>query len=283
MEFYVINLDRAKERMHHIRDNLDRHAIPFRRISAIDGSKLSDHQVRECTTWACRHFLCTPSMIGCALSHRIAWNEIASLPDSFYVILEDDVEWTKDTTQGFVELSRLVHARGIHSSDICIINCCSHPMLNKDTWTPDKNLELIHAPLINSCTACYLVTPAAARELLKYHDKVTWHVDIVMYLGGLRKYCWKTSHCLVNNIGIDPETSFNLSDSSMPMMTSLLPINLRFCLQTTVFALNLTPINVSLIIVVFLLLLSMVLPTRYSVLLFGYVVLECTCMCLLNR
>ena len=268
--------------MDRIRDNLHQHDIPFQRISAVDGNNLSDDQIRHCTSWACRHFLCTPSMIGCALSHRFVWNEIASLPDSFYVILEDDIEWTKDTTQGFVELSRLVHTHGIRSSDICIINCCSHPMLNNGTWTPDKKLEIIHAPMINSCTACYLVTPAAARGLLKYHDKVTWHVDIVMYLGGLRKYCWKTNHCLVKNVGIDPGTSFNLSESSIPMITSLLPINIQFCLQTTVFALNLTPINLSLLIVCCLLLLSLFLPARHRLLLVGYVVLECACMCLLN-
>ena len=73
---YVINLDRNKNRLKRIDENLKKYNLSYKRFSAIDGSKLDYKDIIDNTTSYCRHLLCNKSIIGCAMSHIKLWGII---------------------------------------------------------------------------------------------------------------------------------------------------------------------------------------------------------------
>jgi glycosyl transferase family 25 len=94
MRVYVINLDRAPERMAHMRTQFERLKIPFTRIAAVDAKLLTDGEIdafRRSVADAARPHSWHVSQIGIFLSHKKAWAQIASEDDRFAAVFEDDV------------------------------------------------------------------------------------------------------------------------------------------------------------------------------------------------
>ncbi|TMJ54520.1 MAG: glycosyltransferase family 25 protein [Alphaproteobacteria bacterium] len=94
MRTYVINLDRAAERLAHMRRQFDQLGISFVRIAAVDGTSLSDRELLSFRTLAEngeRPYQWMPSEIGIFLSHKLAWSTIASGDDQYAAVFEDDV------------------------------------------------------------------------------------------------------------------------------------------------------------------------------------------------
>jgi len=94
MRTYVINLDRASERLSHMTKQFDRLGISFVRIAAIDGTSMTDRELVTFRTLAendDRPYRWTPPEIGIFLSHKLAWSRIASGEDQHAAIFEDDV------------------------------------------------------------------------------------------------------------------------------------------------------------------------------------------------
>lgn len=88
----VINLDRASDRMREMERQLSGHGIEYRRISAIDGSKL-DESVPEYDLMGYRiriGKLPNMSEIGCYLSHLNAMEALLESEATHALILEDD-------------------------------------------------------------------------------------------------------------------------------------------------------------------------------------------------
>ncbi|PWW02076.1 GR25 family glycosyltransferase involved in LPS biosynthesis [Hoeflea marina] len=94
MDFYIIHLERARQR----RANVDRLArtLPGRVkvIEAVDASQLTDDEAgrHHCNA---RHlprypFRMRRTEVACFLSHRLAWSQIARADGSFAMVLEDD-------------------------------------------------------------------------------------------------------------------------------------------------------------------------------------------------
>ncbi|MGC0372480.1 MAG: hypothetical protein DGJ47_001194, partial [Rickettsiaceae bacterium] len=76
---YVINLDSSKERYNYIKNNINKLEFDIKRISAVDGNKLSKKQV---DLWLDKesykqHLGHLPKLgtIGCSLSHIETWND----------------------------------------------------------------------------------------------------------------------------------------------------------------------------------------------------------------
>jgi glycosyl transferase, family 25 len=95
MKVFVINLDRRMDRLESISKTLGGLGIEFERIPAIDGDsiKLEDH-VHRWLSWiyeGCSSPL--PSVVGCFLSHRKAWQKICDENLDQALILEDDVRF----------------------------------------------------------------------------------------------------------------------------------------------------------------------------------------------
>lgn len=88
MKALVINLNRSKDRMDFMSQQLDRLNISFKRIEALDANNMDDDLYQKYAyDWnrALRR-----SEVCCFLSHKIAWEHVHD-KDEPYIIFEDDV------------------------------------------------------------------------------------------------------------------------------------------------------------------------------------------------
>jgi glycosyl transferase family 25 len=93
MKTYLINLDRSPGRLAHMDAQLTRLGLSYERVPAFDGQSLTDGEMAEAD----------PSMsrgeIGCFLSHCLVWQRIASRPDAYAAVLEDDIHLAPDIVE----------------------------------------------------------------------------------------------------------------------------------------------------------------------------------------
>ena len=98
---YVINLDRAGDRLAHAERELAGQGLSFRRVPAVDGGALGPADLARAfdATLSRRtyHVPMQPGEIACFLSHRRAWTTfLAESAAPFAVILEDDFAFRGD-------------------------------------------------------------------------------------------------------------------------------------------------------------------------------------------
>ncbi len=98
LKTYVINLDRSKDRLAHMREALGRARVDFERMAAVDGAALTRDALesfqRERAAAKPEGWL--PGEAGCFLSHLAAWQRIAAGTDPWAAILEDDIHVSPD-------------------------------------------------------------------------------------------------------------------------------------------------------------------------------------------
>jgi len=92
---FVINLDRAPERLEHFRAEAHAAGLGFERLQAVDASLMTPAQ---CMAWVDKSaiYALSPSEIGCILSHRLAWEKIAASGAAWGAVFEDDACLSKD-------------------------------------------------------------------------------------------------------------------------------------------------------------------------------------------
>lgn len=94
IKFYVVNLDRSKERLARISTRLRSLGLPFTRIAAVDGKELTDDKA---SSYPLRYFRpLTKGELGCSLSHYRCWQQIIRDKVDYGVILEDDAYISKN-------------------------------------------------------------------------------------------------------------------------------------------------------------------------------------------
>jgi glycosyl transferase family 25 len=90
---YVINLDHAAFRWDWMRGQAEARGIALTRFSAIDGDRLSDGEIARHKATSFGGYSIGKREIGCYLSHRALWKELADSEDAFTAIFEDDVHF----------------------------------------------------------------------------------------------------------------------------------------------------------------------------------------------
>jgi len=95
MKCFVVNLDRDKDRLEATRALFETAGMEFERVNAVDARSMTATQLRK----ACppvRFYLANarrvkPGEIGCALSHKKAWETVASRGLPLAAVFEDDI------------------------------------------------------------------------------------------------------------------------------------------------------------------------------------------------
>lgn len=88
MQSFVINLDRATERLAHLRTTFGEHGLSFTRMAAVDAKLLTPSEIAERCSAEARLGV---TELACFLSHRKCWQAIADLGLPHAVVFEDDV------------------------------------------------------------------------------------------------------------------------------------------------------------------------------------------------
>jgi len=171
---YVINLDRSKDRLMKITENLNKYNLSFNRFSAIDGSKLSDEQISQHTTKLCRSITCNKSIIGCALSHILLWTMLINDDNAdYYLILEDDIIINDDFIPVIGKLMPRLYKNNIEYVNLhCGGVACN---INENMFIIDKyKFGKSKFPL---CASGNIVSKEGAKKLLKTVYPIYYHID----------------------------------------------------------------------------------------------------------
>ena len=162
---FLINLDRATERLKFVKPRIDQLGLSFERISAIDGKLLSEEEIQKfCDQEQFKKYfkmLPEKETIGCSLSHEKALRMFLESEYEFALIFEDDVEFDpcelKDCVEKAIEKKDLfdilsfevTHNRfPLKISDLC----------------EDKYMALYFTAVKHA--GCYLINRSAVKKLL---------------------------------------------------------------------------------------------------------------------
>ncbi len=94
LQTWVINLDRAPERLQRIASQLDRVGLPWQRLAAVDARALTPAQRAELDDAGYRRLHGKEPVLGelgCYLSHVEVMRRFLATPARFALVLEDDV------------------------------------------------------------------------------------------------------------------------------------------------------------------------------------------------
>ena len=161
---YVIALEQSK-RYVDLEIDLKKELITFSRISAIDGKSISSTEIsNQVDSKSCISRLgaeLTASQIGCALSHKQAYEQFIEAGSHWALILEEDVRLESDFSR---KLELLLMA--VEIDEPCVIELFSRG----ERFVNDKNilqLDLDHRVYefssIPGQTAAYLINREAAK------------------------------------------------------------------------------------------------------------------------
>lgn len=209
---WIITLNKDSERCRTSRDSLSSQGIPYEIFQGIRGSSLSSFQKEENTTPECREFLCTPAIIGCALSHITLWKRLLEDENNhFYVVLEDDAKLVE--TEDFLELYTRVANKKVEF-DFISMNCTG-------VCLKGRGEDLVEKPL-GLGNVSYFISKEGARKLLEFTGgKVSYHIDFVVQLANYQHPSFKklaTDKDIFQTIG---ETSSSISSDNRTLLYAL--------------------------------------------------------------
>jgi len=96
MQCYLINLDRAPERLKRMQELLDERGIRFERVAAIDGHLLSSDELERYRAQSPTGQIMSIGDIACGATHISILRKIANGENEFGVIMEDDLHLSDD-------------------------------------------------------------------------------------------------------------------------------------------------------------------------------------------
>ena len=178
----IINLDRSATRMQAAHQEMMRHGVRYERLPAVDGKALTAAQITKLATEACASF-CTPSTVGCFLSHMKAWQYVVDNGLDRAIILEDDVH-VVDNYEGPL---RAACADLPHDFDILFLACFTclsqqplDKLMQKLAGTRRETLiisEHLVRPAQTLGTHAYMISAKGARAALDRLPRPSFHLD----------------------------------------------------------------------------------------------------------
>lgn len=175
---FVINLDRASDRLGHATAQLKGQGLSFRRLPAVDGARLAESEISrvhdEVRSRAVYHVPMQRGEIACFLSHRAAWQTfLDETAAPFAVIVEDDFAFVG-------ELRPILDALAAAALD---------PWDVIKLWGKDKRLfrrvaaltpsfALVREPVLSKRTVGQIVSRAGAEALLTRTLPIVRPIDV---------------------------------------------------------------------------------------------------------
>ncbi|MBT9372530.1 glycosyltransferase family 25 protein [Rhizobium sp. CSW-27] len=173
MTIYVINLDRATERMARMQAMLEGRGLAFQRLAAVDGRALPQETLAE---WSGRHadgsLILSPGEVGILLSQREAWSRIAAdgVPG---IVFEDDIHLAAGAEELLRDLAWLPA-----DADIVKFETTGRKIaVSRQQYAVAPGIMLARLRTAHLGSAGYIVTPAAARRLLDVIQRIDRAVD----------------------------------------------------------------------------------------------------------
>ncbi len=185
---YLINLDRAKERLQQMDAQLQRLGLSYTRISAVLGDDLKEpiagFDERAFNIRTGKHK--NKREIGCYFSHLKVIEAFLKTDSSHALILEDDAELPNDTI-------RLLDAACLKGDKWDLLRLSSSrdgKFITLDSLPGRRSLAINTKVLKN--TAAYMINRRAAEAILKHLQPMQWPYDVALdrdWTMGIRTAC----------------------------------------------------------------------------------------------
>lgn len=173
---YLINLDRAKERLSFVKDNIEKIGLPFHRISAVDGNLLSNEEIEKISDRERykRYFKMFPEKgtIGCSLSHKKVWEEFLKSEYEFALVFEDDV--TFDPIEMKICVEEVIKKKNIW--DIVSFEILHNGWPIKISNLHENKFLVIYLANVTH-SGCYIINKRAARRFLEKFYPISMGLD----------------------------------------------------------------------------------------------------------
>ena len=171
---YVVNLDKDRERMEIVAQELKREKIPYKRFSAVNGKTL-DLNSPKCNKYFSEvgKNKLKRSQMGCSMSHITLWETISKHknPDDVFMILEDDAV----IPQGFHTKIIPYYKELPKNWDMILLgaNTLIGKKFSNHLLYTDKSIKKNG----NYGLYSYLIRPNCAKKLLKTCEKMDKTID----------------------------------------------------------------------------------------------------------
>ncbi|MDR3179591.1 MAG: glycosyltransferase family 25 protein [Holosporaceae bacterium] len=163
---YIINLERAPERLAHVLPQISSLNFPYEIIPAVDGQKISPEEIEKLACIDAYKYifkmLPEPGTIGCALSHEKALKQFLLSNSEFAIIFEDDV--TFDPRKLSVLAKSLVQKK--HKWDIVSFEANHHGHPVSIAELPYDEKLVLYLTNVKHAGA-YMINRKTAHKLLK--------------------------------------------------------------------------------------------------------------------
>lgn len=181
MKAFVVNLDRHPERLASIDAQLRGLNLPYERIAAFDGAKLSQAALDEVYDSA----LCQSSLgrelargeVGCAMSHLTIFQRILDDRLGVACVFEDDAYLSDALPQ---TLDALLYLAELNEPLVCLLTHVGRytEWGARNLNSGQKICKTVHA----YCTHGYVINSAAAKTLLAHNKKINHPIDFWNHL-----------------------------------------------------------------------------------------------------
>ena len=234
---FIINLDRRQDRWKHSLTELKNGNIPMtkvERVTAIDGSKMTDTEIASHTTKFCNKH-CLPSMVAVALSHRKVWTTVLKDPSiQTAIVFEDDFilpnrfeESLRKYIRGLPEDWKMLYLSCYGDcygatwgnkviGKFTIGNFASPTRVFTGPNTKDNNSSKsdlpvgdLYRPTSPLALVGYIINKKGARELLHLTTEINYHVDIqiAQCTQFMRKGVYQVDNCFITQNANDSDNT----------------------------------------------------------------------------
>lgn len=175
---YLINLDKCTERLNNCTSRLNEQNLTLTRLSAVFGYDLSEAEKQKHYSTSLNqeqyHHALSDCEIGCYLSHRKAWEKIASGDAPYGIVLEDDIKLVGDLNLAIDTLNNL-------PIDWDVIKLSAYKdRQRKEAFSFKVSHEFnltVHTKPMTGCAAS-AITKEAAKKLLQSSESFGRPVDV---------------------------------------------------------------------------------------------------------
>ena len=233
---FVINMNKDKDRLNKISSHLSNQNLTFERIPAVHGGVLSKDERKRLTTASCNKY-CSPTMIGCSLSHHKIWEKILKDDIKYAIVLEDDVRLENNFLNKLeYEMNKLPE-----NFDILLLGHLFPSCFEGEDCPTAKIFASVYRKNMGSLkmknekysdnilkmtngfagTYAYLITNRGAKKLLEIMPLVDYHIDVEMSRHMDKIDCYG----LINRIVDTSNSSKDSSNSSQYPVTFTKPLD----------------------------------------------------------
>ena len=263
-KIFIINLDKDVERLNNSYKQLKNYNINnYERYPAVYGAETNIYKLNTYTTKIGK-LIASKSMIGCGISHINIWKIIIKKGINKCLILEDDFILVDNFLNKF---NNIINKS---PSEYDILFLSSNIIHNKNLKLYDID-DYFYKQLLISQTVGYIITIKGAKKILKYLNKISYHIDFELCILSLIQN--------LNIISVKEaliyqtfDNSNNTDNREYPLIIDKLLIrnDINYFYKTVLFSIKSLNINISINTIIIFLLGFYIYPYAIILLLFEY-------------